>query len=391
MTIAGIEALGLAVPPFTLPLTALAAARGVEPAKFTEGLGLGSMAVAPPHEDTVTLAVRAARDALQGIDPNSIGLLIVGTETAVDHSKPVAAFVHGLLGLPSACRSFETKHACFGATAGLMNALDWIRAGSANGKKALIIASDIARYGLGSSGEPTQGAGAVALLISTENLLVAFEERISGSFTKDVADFWRPLDSKDALVDGQLSQTAYLQALEGAWRDYQAKAGRDVRTDDFAAMAYHVPYGKMAVKAHKHLRGLEGDADGRASYAEKVAPGLELPKQIGNVYTGSLYLALASTLLSHPADLTGQSLSLFSYGSGSCAELFVGRVAAGAQARVRAKPWSALLAAQTVLDVPAYEALFKARDAQDVARPRVGTPGPWFAGEDARYRRYVEG
>ncbi len=173
----GIDALGLAVPDGYLDLADLARARGVPEAKLTGGLGTLAMAVPTPDEDTVTLAARAAKDALArgGVDPSSIGLCVVGTETAVDHSKPVASFVQGLVGLPSSCRVFEAKHACFGGTAGLMTALDWIGAGRARGKKALVVCADIARYGLGTPGEPTQGAGAVAMLISENPRLVDLE------------------------------------------------------------------------------------------------------------------------------------------------------------------------------------------------------------------------
>src|SRR5260370_28605429 len=143
------------------------------------------MSIAGPHEDPVALAANAARRlfATSGAEASRIGLCVVGTETAVDHSKPVAAFLHRLLGLPQRCRVYETKHACFGGTAGVLTAIDWIASGSARGRSALVICTDIARYDLGSAGEPTQGAGAVALLISESPPLFALEPRGSRSFS----------------------------------------------------------------------------------------------------------------------------------------------------------------------------------------------------------------
>ena len=162
----GIDAITYSIPKAYVALPDLAAARGIPAAKYTSGLGTLEMAVASPEEDPVTLAVNAARRLFQlsGRAPAEIGLCIVGTETAVDHSKPIASYLHGLLGLPRTCRVFETKHACFGGTAGLLAAVDWIAAGQAHGLKsaqrkprvALVICSDIARYPLGSAGEPTQ-------------------------------------------------------------------------------------------------------------------------------------------------------------------------------------------------------------------------------------------
>src|SRR5215510_11105142 len=104
----GIHALGLAIPRRYVDMEDLARARGVEPAKYVHGLGAREMAVAEPGEDTVALAALAARRALAASDiarPH-FGLLVVGTETGVDHSKPVASYVHGLLELPAAMRVY---------------------------------------------------------------------------------------------------------------------------------------------------------------------------------------------------------------------------------------------------------------------------------------------
>ena len=197
--LAGIDALALAVPRGYLDLADLAAARGVPASKYTSGLGTLRMCVAAADEDPVTLATDAARRVLRlsGADPAEIGLVIVGTETAVDHSKPVAAFLHGQLGLASACRVFETKHACFGGTAGVLSALDWIASGSARGRAALVVCSDIARYAVGSAGEPTQGAGAVAMIISERPRLLELDVGHSGAYARDVHDSrWSCPDAK---------------------------------------------------------------------------------------------------------------------------------------------------------------------------------------------------
>lgn len=381
----GLESLGVAVPPTYVDMTALARARGVSPAKYTEGLGVTRMAVPLLDEDTVTLAARAARQALQAADcaPASVGMLVVGTETAVDHSKPVSSYVQGLLGLPTGCRVFETKHACYGGTAALQLALDWVRSGSARGKKALIICADIARYGLHTPGEPTQGAGAVALLVSDAPRLVAFEQGCSGVYASDVMDFWRPLYAKDAMVDGHYSVQCYLEALEGAYRAYQEAAGdaggEGFYSDRFAGLVYHVPYGKMSRKAHRHVRALDGDGDPDASLDRLVGPGLVMPSLVGNIYTGSMYLALASMLALSPQDLADRRLGLFSYGSGSCAEFFSGVVQPGAQAWVKELGIMALLERRRALGIDAYEEVMRARAGIDEKSAEEG------AGEGFRY------
>jgi hydroxymethylglutaryl-CoA synthase len=396
MTHVGIDAMGIAVPHAYVELADLAEARGVPPSKYVEGLGVRRMAVAAPWEDSVALAVNAARRlfASSGADPGQVGLCVVGTETAVDHSKPIAAWLHRLVGLPQRARSYEAKHACFGGTAGLLTAMDWILSGSARGRTALVVCTDIARYSVGSPGEPTQGAGAIALLVSARPRLLTLEPGVSGSYTSEVNDFWRPLHRKDAVVDGHHSVDCYLDALAGAygaWRD--ASAAADVH-GELARRVYHVPYGKMARKAHRHSRMLDGlgEAEADATFAKEVASSLAFPAEVGNVYTGSLYLALASLLHHESTALEGQRIGLFSYGSGCVAEYFASRVAAGAGAFAAQLRLDAPLTDRRRCTVAEYEAI-RAQDATADSRP-VGEyqarPGEVaFAGVDAERRVYV--
>jgi hydroxymethylglutaryl-CoA synthase len=394
----GIDALALAVPEGYLELADLAAARGVPAGKYVDGLGVSRMSVARAHEDPVALAATAARRlfATASIDPGTIGLCVVGTETAVDHSKPVAAYLHRLLGLPQQCRVFEAKHACFGGTAGLLAAVDWIASGSARGRKALIVCTDIARYGLATPGEPTQGGGAVALIVSENPRLVTLEVGVTGSYARDVDDFWRPLYSKEAVVDGHHSVQCYLDALAGAYQSWQ-QASRDAGiAEELVRRCYHVPYGKMAKKAHRHLMQLEGktEAEADASYNAQVAASLRLPSQVGNIYTGSLYLALASLLEAEAASIEGQRIGLFSYGSGCCAEHFAGRVAPGAGAFAASLELGAPLKNRRRYSFAEYEQI-RLRDEEADKRPVNGEAHELpegsiaFVGVDSDRRVYI--
>jgi hydroxymethylglutaryl-CoA synthase len=343
------------------------------------------MAVADPGEDTVALAATAASKLLHAheVDREAIGMLVVGTETGVDHSKPVASFVQGLLGLPRSMRTFDTQHACYGGTAGLMAACDWIASGAAAGRSALVVCSDIARYGLETPGEPTQGAAAVAMLVSDRPALLQLDHGVSGVFSTHVHDFWRPLGRREALVDGHYSIDCYLAAVGGAyrmWRDEATRrdlltAGASPRSAQLARIAYHVPFCKMARKAHAQVRRLEleernggaldaealarEEADGAASFEAQVAPSLLLPSRIGNTYTGSLYLGLASMLHADATALAGKRVGLFSYGSGCASEFFSGVVADSAAAVIARARLDELLATRTRIDVVEYERLMK--------------------------------
>ncbi|HEY0251274.1 MAG TPA: hydroxymethylglutaryl-CoA synthase, partial [Kofleriaceae bacterium] len=241
----GIDSFGIAIPRRYIELADLALARGVEPAKYTQGLGAKEMAIADPSEDTVSLAAAAGRRALaaSALDKADLGLLVVGTETGVDHSKPVASFVHGLLELPRAMRVYDTQHACYGGTAGLWAAVEWIASGAARGRAALVICSDIARYGIGTAGEPTQGAGAVAMVIKENPAILAVDVGISGASSSHVHDFWRPLGHRVAEVDGHYSVQCYLDALAGAYRGWKALSHQSA--EQLARICYHVPFCKM--------------------------------------------------------------------------------------------------------------------------------------------------
>jgi hydroxymethylglutaryl-CoA synthase len=364
--VVGIDQLAVYVPRYVLDLGALARARSVPPEKISIGLGAHEMAVAPPWEDTVTLAANAGeRLFAQGLTrPEEIGLLLVATETAVDHAKPASIFVHELLGLPANCRTFELKHACYSGTAGVMIAADWLRSPASRGRKALVIAADIARYDVGSSAEFTQGAGAAAVLLSREPRLLELEPQ-SGVFASNVYDFWRPLERREALVDGKFSLDCYLDALSGALADYRQTHGDQALLERFAALLYHTPFPKMAYKAHLRLAEHDlaarvPDAERRAqeaerTYASLVEPHLAMARRVGNSYTASLYLCLAWYASQRASELAGKEAGLFSYGSGCCAEFFSGRFARGASAVAAKIAAAELLDARRSLTVEEYE------------------------------------
>jgi hydroxymethylglutaryl-CoA synthase len=361
----GIDAIALAVPELYLDLADLAAARGVPASKYVDGIGCVRMAIAAPHDDAVALAANAAARvlAMSGRAPSEIGLCVVGTETGVDHSKSIAAFLHGMLGLSERCRVFETKQACFGGTVGLLAAAEWIYAGRDDRRVALVVASDTARYQLGSPAEPTQGAGAVAMIVSRAPRLVELEVGVSGAFAADVDDFWRPIHDKEGIVpDGHHANDCYLRALAGAtraWKEACAAHGFDT---NLARTLYHVPYGKMARYAHRHR--LAGDgiavAAADAAFAREVAPSLVLPSLVGNTYAASLYFALASLLERERAAVEGDRVGFYSYGSGSAAELFAGRVVPGAGAFAASLEIAAPLEQRRRLSIEEYEAIRRA-------------------------------
>src|ERR1051325_6260714 len=164
----GIESLNVYLPMYSLSLGDLADARGVDPQKYRVGLGLETMSIAPSCEDAVTLAANAAAPLFERglVERDEIGLLLRATESAGAHANTGSIFVHELLRAHPACRTYELKHACYGGTAALMTATQWTASGASRGGMALVFPTALAPSDVGSAGEPTQGAGAVAMVVS---------------------------------------------------------------------------------------------------------------------------------------------------------------------------------------------------------------------------------
>lgn len=380
MTRIGICDLEIATTHHVVDLGALAEATGVNPNKYRVGLGQDEMSFPAQDEDVVTMGAAAALPILERNGADGIRTLLFATESGLDQSKAAGVFVHQLLGLPAQVRVVELKQACYSGTAALQAALGIIARNP--GERVLIIASDVARYDLDSPGEPTQGAGAIAMLIGADPALLEIEP-VTGIHTREVDDFWRPNDSSTAIVDGHLSVNAYLDALRGAWDDLAARGGPGIA--DIHAILYHQPFTKMARKA-QHALGKHLGVDLGLKGLEEASV---YNRRLGNTYTASLYMCLAS-ILDHDEDLTGRRLALFSYGSGSVSELFTGIVPEGYRDATRAARTAAALDARTPLDLANYRWLHAAQlpSDQDVEIPRV-TRAPFrFAGIHGRARHY---
>jgi len=325
-TPAGIASIGLQLPPLFMPVTQLAELRNVDPNKYTKGLGCTDMALCPTGYDAVNLAVGAAKRALSRWKGSvrDIGVVAVGTESAKDMSRPLSAWVAEELGLSGAIRSYEVKHACYGGTLALRQALEWKWSGAGAGKAALVIASDVALYSLGDPGEPTQGAGAVAMII--DEPLVASVSPVSFPFSSPAFDFWRPVGDSFPSVDGQLSLDCYKRAVIECFGALIDDCDARSVLSEYDSVCFHVPFPKMVKKAVLHLGDELGWSPQEAElfYQSKVEETMEWNQLAGNAYTASLWFSVARALVGLKE---GTPIIAFSYGSGYGAELL--QLAAG--------------------------------------------------------------
>ncbi|XP_072215017.1 hydroxymethylglutaryl-CoA synthase, cytoplasmic isoform X1 [Excalfactoria chinensis] len=372
----GIVALEIYFPSQYVDQTELEKYDGVDAGKYTIGLGQSKMGFCSDREDINSLCLTVVQKLMErnNLSYDCIGRLEVGTETIIDKSKSVKTVLMQLFEESgnTDVEGIDTTNACYGGTAALFNAINWIESSSWDGRYALVVAGDIAVYATGNA-RPTGGAGAVAMLVGPNAPLI-FERGLRGTHMQHAYDFYKPdMVSEYPVVDGKLSIQCYLSALDRCYSVYRnkihaqwQKEGTDRRftLNDFGFMIFHSPYCKLVQKSVARLllndflsdqnaetsngvfSGLEAFRDVKLEdtyfdrdvekafmkasaelFNQKTKASLLVSNQNGNMYTPSVYGCLASLLAQYPPEhLAGQRISVFSYGSGFAATLYSIRV-----------------------------------------------------------------
>jgi hydroxymethylglutaryl-CoA synthase len=208
----GIDDLALYIPKLHLPLATLAKMRGIAYEKLNKGLGLINMTLPDLHEDTATMAANAIAELIDknNLNPSDIGRIYLGTESALDGSKPTATYAISMLSQKYAatygkncfanCDATDIIFACAGGIDALHTTLDWVR--NDPSRIGIVVCSDFAKYELDSTGEYTQGAGAIAVLVKSDPRIAVIDD-IWGVAMTSVHDFFKPKRSfsKSAVVD----------------------------------------------------------------------------------------------------------------------------------------------------------------------------------------------
>ncbi|WP_413627132.1 hydroxymethylglutaryl-CoA synthase [Fructilactobacillus vespulae] len=348
----GIDKIGFFTPNYYVDMVELAKARNEDPNKYLIGIGQTEQAVIPPTQDTVTMAANAASQIINDANRKKISLIIFGTETGVDNSKSGAIYLQNLLKLKREARAFEIKQACYGATAGIQMAKDFVKAHPE--QQALVIGSDIARYGVATPGEVTQGGGAIAMTIANDPDIMELSSD-SSVYSDDIMDFWRPLNKTEAVVDGHYSNDIYQDFFYKTIHNYLDN--HDMTLAEFKALVFHLPYTKMGLKGLRKVLP-EVSETKQTELLKEFEASRVYSKRVGNLYTGSLYLSLLS-LLDNSSDLkANDKVGIFSYGSGAQGEFFVGTLKENFKNGERKLRIKQLLDERTKLSVSEYENMF---------------------------------
>ena len=363
-----------------------------------------------PDESIYTMAANAVLDLIieNKIEPSQIGFLALGTESSTDNSAGtiiIKGMVNdelknrGLSPISNQCEVPEFKQACLSGIYALKNAVRYVNS-DAPEKKAIVVCSDIALYQIGSSGEPTQGAGAVATLIESNPKIAEVNTAFSGSSSEyRQIDFRKPIqyraenlnghsasDLDLPVFNGKYSASCYIDGTISALSNMSLNRGQSLSKllNEAAAVFMHRPFHKMPMNAFSisYLYALaNGDEDDHQEFYDllaqaniqpeeikkelkerpdlvtflqtdinkelfpktnkalkslnrikpfkdkvlsKIKLGNELTKEMGNIYSGSIFAWLAAGIedsMKNGKDLNGKDGLLIGYGSGDAAEV----------------------------------------------------------------------
>jgi len=450
----GIDAISFDVAKIHLPIRVLAKARNIESEKLEKGLGLLKMTLPDLHQDPVVFGANALTKLIvdHQIKLDEIARIYVGTESAIDNSKPISSFLLELIeqkfgeNALSECDVVDFVFACISGVDALQNCIDFIQLNPS--KKAIVVTTDFAKYDLNSTGEYTQGAGALAMLITANPRIIAFENYWATS-TKGVFDFFKPYRtiSKTAITgnttneswfenleseieihkdqpvfDGQYSNQCYMDRTRNAYFSFKKlKNKADTVYESWKSIVMHLPYAFQGRRMLSEIYALDAsnkifsgtedtteyqnklkEVSKSGAYKEfvfeKLMPAEIASSLIGNLYTGSIFMGLLSTLAhfyDNNQDISGSKFGFLAYGSGSKSKVFEGTIQPNWKLAMTKVQLFETLENSFEIDFATYEKLHKKEQKKSVKTPkkewildRIETENPNLIG--ARYYKWMD-
>lgn len=342
---AGIEAINIYSGSASLDVNDLAKARNLDNNRF-ENLMMKEKSVPMPFEDPVSNGINAAKpiiDSLSEDEKNSIDMVITCTESGIDFGKSISTYIHHYLGLNRNCRLFEMKNACYSGTAGFQMAVNFVFSQAAPGRKVLVICTDIARMSMAEGAsmdlsffEPSNGSGAVAILVSDNPVVFEVDRGANGYYGYEVMDTCRPIPDQEA-GNADLSLLSYLDCSENSFKEYQKRVVDADYQDTFQYLAFHTPFGGMVKGAHRtNMRKFKKAKPDQIEmdFEKRVMPSLNYCQRVGNIMGATSQLALMSTIANGDFS-TPKRIGVFSYGSGCSSEFYSGVATKASQEKIK--------------------------------------------------------
>jgi hydroxymethylglutaryl-CoA synthase len=305
----GIVGYGSYVPRYRIKVEEIAHQWGKDSAAVKRGLLLQEKTVPGLDEDTITISVEAAKNAMKraGIAPEDIGALYIGSESHPYAVKPSGTVVAEALGIVPNVHIADYEFACKAGTEAMFVAHGLVKADLM--KYAMGIGADTSQGAPGDALEFSASAGGSAFIFGKDNVVAEVVDTFS--YTTDTPDFWRREGAFYPLHGGRFTgEPAYFKHVLGAGRAMLEKSG--YKASDFAYAIFHMPNGKFPLTAGKKL----------GFRKEQMEPGWIVPL-MGNTYSGSSPTGFSATLdVAKPGDM----ILLVSFGSGAGSDAFIFRV-----------------------------------------------------------------
>ena len=305
----GIVGYGAYLPRYRIKAEIIAQQWGMDPNAIKRGLQLLEKTVPGQDEDTITISVAAAKDAVQraGIDPKEIGAVYIGSESHPYAVKPSGTILIDALGIGPNVHVASYEFACKAGTEAMYVSYSHVKSGEM--KYAMGIGADTSQGAPGDALEYSASAGGAAFIMGTEHVVA--EILFTHSYTSDTPDFWRREGENYPRHGGRFTgDPAYFKHIIGAGTALLEKS--KMAPGDFTYAVFHMPNGKFPQEAGKRL-GFTKD---------QMEAGWIVP-WMGNTYSGSSPTGLAAVLdIAKPGDL----IFMVSFGSGAGSDGFIFRV-----------------------------------------------------------------
>jgi len=302
----GIVGYGAYIPRNRIKVEEIAKVWGADAPSYKKGLMLEEKSVPSPDQDTITMSVEAAKDALKRalINPKEIGAVYIGSESHPYAVKPSGTVLAEALGATPEVHTADFEFACKAGTEGMFVALSLVKAGEI--KYGLAVGADTSQGAPGDALEYSAAAGAAAFIFGQEKIVAKAVETYS--YMTDTPDFWRREYQYYPQHGGRFTgDPAYFKHIIGAGKGIMDKAG--MKPSDFNYVIFHQPNGKFPFRVGKML-GFK---------KKQIEPGW-LVSKLGNTYSGSSPLGLTAVLdIAEP----GERILIISYGSGAGSDAFV--------------------------------------------------------------------
>ncbi len=305
---AGIVGYGVYIPVFRIKVEEISRAWQQNFNQIKASLLIEEKSVPGPDEDSVTLAVNSAKNALQmcGLYPACINAIYVGSESKPYAVKPIATIVRQALGFDAFSTAADVEFACKAGTSALMICLGLVESGLCN--LGMAIGTDTSQAAPGDVLEYSAGAGAAALILGKDRSKFIAKVQDAISLATDTPDFWRRSSEKYPEHTGRFTaEPAYFRHVY-AIVDKIFKRN-NCKAEDFDYVVFHQPNGKFPLIAARAL----------GFTSEQLNPGLVVQK-IGNTYSANSLIGLGAVLEQAKSD---QKILLVSYGSGSGCDAFI--------------------------------------------------------------------